>query len=86
MKKYSFFIAQAHIVLGNYDVLLSLKRGGHSIKCKNNINHQGKKGKLWTSDIIYNGKTPLEIVGELAIFMKLPPQTYDLYVANNRGR
>ena len=60
--------------------------GGHSIKCKNNINHKGLIGSLWQGDIVDNCKTPTDIVGDLAFFMDLPPQAYDLFLSNNRGR
>ena len=60
--------------------------GGHSIKCKNNINHKGLVGALWQGDIIDNSKTPTSIVGELAFFMELPPHNQKLYISKNRGR
>lgn len=58
--------------------------GGSSIKCKNNINHKGLIGELWTGDIIDNNTTPTNIVGELAFMMDLPLNT--LFQSNFRGR
>lgn len=60
--------------------------GGHSIKCKNNINHKGLIGNLWQCDIVDNCKIPTNIVGELAFFMELPPHSQQLLISKNRGR
>jgi 5'(3')-deoxyribonucleotidase len=60
--------------------------GGHSIKCKNNINHKGLVGALWQGDIIDNSKTPTSIVGELAFFMELPPDSLQQLMSKGRGR
>ncbi len=81
-------ITKNDFLYDNYNINLEewQQAGGHSIKCKNNINHKGLIGSLWQGDIVNNCKAPTNIVGELAFFMELPPHSQQLFVSKGKGR
>lgn len=51
-------------LLDDYNINLEQwqENGGQSIKCKNNINHTGLKGPLWTGALIDNNDSPDRII------------------------
>lgn len=53
------------------------KSGGTAIKCHNNINHKGlgmhggRKGQLWTQEMVHTADLPVTIASELSLHMGL---------------
>lgn len=54
------------------------KKGGISVKCKNNINHRGLNGTLWSGSLVDNSKSPVEIANDLYAIVS-PELTMKLY-------